>query len=116
MFPKRGLLLLALFALLPIPKAFSNEAPAAAKISWEELLRWLPEDTETIWFAQGPIAIPKKDGDQLPIADVIAFFPTGQTFTFAKEFLRKEMNGQKILSAMEGSRRFTSPNNLGLMP
>src|SRR5580658_8434454 len=106
------LLFLALLALLPATNVFANEAPATAKLSWEDLLRWLPEDTETILVAQGPIAIPQKAADGFQFADALSLFPAGPTFEFAKELLHKELQGQKVLMAMEGSRRFTSPKNL----
>jgi hypothetical protein len=110
------LLFLALLASLPAANVFANEAPTAAKTSWEELLRWLPEDTETIMVAQGAIAIPKKEADRFQFAEALSLLPAGPTFSFAKELLHKELQGQKVLMAMEGSRRFTSPKNLGMMP
>src|SRR5438552_1621534 len=115
MFSNCRLQLLTLIALLSVPNAFANPTlTRATQLSWSELLHWLPENTETIMFAQGPFAIPKKDVETFEFADIV-MLPTGP-FRFANNLLAKELRGQKVLSAMEGSRRFRSPRGLGMMP
>jgi hypothetical protein len=83
---------------------------------WEQLLDWLPEDTETVIVAQGPFEIPKPPAEQLKFDEEIRFLAFGPVLSLQDGMLHKELVGQKVFCAIEGSRRFTSPRNLGMMP
>jgi hypothetical protein len=83
---------------------------------WERLLNWLPEDTETLIVAQGPFEIPNKPVEQLKLDEAIRLLPIVLVLDLQDGMLYKELVGQKVLCAIEGSRRFTAPRNLGLMP
>jgi len=83
---------------------------------WEESLNWLPEDTETVIVAQVPFEIPQPTSEQLKFDEAITFLPFGPVLRLRDEMLYKELVGQKVLCAIEGSRRFTAPRHLGMMP
>jgi hypothetical protein len=91
----------------------ASSAPAPC---WEQLLDWLPEDTETVIVAQGPFEIPKPTAEQLKFDEAIRFLPFGPVLGLQGGMQYEELVGQKVLCAIEGSRRFTSPRNLGMMP
>src|SRR5262245_18741692 len=118
MFTSRHLLSLALLTLLTssgmTPDVTSASlAPASC---WEQSLDWLPEDTETLIVAQVPFEIPQPTAEQLKLDEAIRFLPFGPVLRLQDEMLYKELVGQKVLCAIEGSRRFTAPRNLGMMP
>jgi len=83
---------------------------------WEQSLNWLPEDTETVIVAQVPFEIPQPTSEQLKFDEAITFLPFGPVLRLRDEMLYKELVGQKVLCAIEGSRRFTAPRHLGMMP
>jgi hypothetical protein len=87
---------------------------------WEVLLTWLPEDTETLIVAPGPFEIPKRGPAPAPVlfdfSKAIRFLPVLPLLLLHDELLRNELAGQKVLCAVEGSRRFTRPGEFGLMP
>jgi hypothetical protein len=93
-----------------------TNAKLADPTCWERLLNWLPEDTETLIVAQGPFEIPNPTFEQLKLDEAIRLLPFGPVLGFKDEMLYKELVGQKILCSIEGSRRFTAPRNLGMMP
>ena len=118
MFTSRHVLSLALLTLLTsscmTPDVTS--ASLAPTSSWEQSLDWLPEDTETVIVAQVPFEIPQPTAEQLKLDEAIRFLPFGPVLRLRDEMLYKELVGQKVLCAIEGSRHFTAPRNLGMMP
>jgi hypothetical protein len=118
MFTRHHVLSLALLTLLTSPGMTPNEtrANSAPTSCWEQLLDWLPEDTETVIVAQGPFEILKPTFEQLKLDEAIRLLPFGPALSLQDEMLFKELVGQKVLCAVEGSRRFTAPRNLGMMP
>jgi hypothetical protein len=81
-----------------------------------QVLGWLPIDSETLVVSTGPFPFPRKSTDDLP------FLETAHNLSFAwvtqldNGRLQEALQGQKVLVAMEGSRRFTRPKELGMMP
>jgi hypothetical protein len=118
MFTNFRALSLALFTLLASTGMTPDETRAslAPTSCWEQSLDWLPEDTETVIVAQGPFEIPKPTVEQLKLDEAIRLLPFGPALGMQGEMLYKELVGQKVLCAVEGSRRFTAPRNLGMMP
>ena len=112
--------------LLPLLAAAQNQPAgnAPAKPPWEQILTWLPEDTETVIVSQHPNEIrkwvSKKDIDPLTerfrFAETVHELPKGPLLSLKDGLLHKELQGLKVRCAVEGSRRFTSPNGLGMMP
>jgi hypothetical protein len=103
----------------PVP----NVLPAPPR--WEPLLEWLPEDTETLVVSPLGFEIPKPEAepkDEKPKDEKIDYsqafqvLPTGPLFNLKDELLGKELTGLKVLCVVEGSRRFTAPGELGMMP
>ena len=109
---------IALLTLLASSGMTPNETRAslAPTSYWEQSLDWLPEDTETVIVAQVPFEIPEPTAEQLKFDEAIRFLPFGPVLRLQDEMLYKELVGQKVLCAIEGSRRFTAPRNLGMMP
>jgi hypothetical protein len=97
--------------------------PNSRPPSLNEVLSWLPVDTETVLAANGPFPFPDFDSppgwepeDQpLPLAElnktmralVLGGFGSGN------DGLRKALKGSRVILALEGSRRFRSPTGLG---
>src|SRR5258706_11229751 len=100
------LTLLASFDVIPV----KTRAEAPAPPLWEQLLWWLPEDTETFIVTQGPFELPKRATEQFKFQEAVQFLTAGPVLDLQDGVLRKELPTQKILCAVEGSRRFTSPN------
>jgi hypothetical protein len=71
---------------------------------------------ETVIVAKGPFDIPKPSAEQLKFDEAIRFLPLGPVSHVQDGALYKELAGQKVLCAIEGSRRFIAPRNLGSMP
>jgi hypothetical protein len=118
MFTSRHVLSLSLLTMLtssgmPPDVTSASQAPTSC---WEQLLDWLPEDTETVIVAQVPFEIPEPTSEQIKFDEAIRFLPFGPVLRLRGEMLYKELVGQKVLCAIEGSRRFTAPRNLGMMP
>src|SRR5262249_27889067 len=84
--------------------------------AWEQLLVWLPEDTETVIVAQGPFEIKRRESERFSFQEAALLLPTGPLLTLGRGMVRRELRGQKILCAVEGSRQFRSPRGLGMMP
>jgi hypothetical protein len=109
---------------LPLAKA-DKDSPTkptqklSAGIAADQILEWLPSDTETVIVSRGPfqVHIPDREaganGPQLvPVLEILP-----ATFlTTRKGALMKPLIGQTIALAVEGSKRFRSPRQLGMMP
>ncbi|WP_148087993.1 hypothetical protein [Gemmata obscuriglobus] len=96
----------------PVPRA-----PAPAR--WEVFLEWLPEDTETLIVAPTGFKIPsqKVESDkQVSFADLVQHMPSLPLFTLKDGLLGELLAEQTVLCVVEGSRRFTKPEEFGLMP
>jgi hypothetical protein len=94
--------------------------PAAPSRVFEQVLSWLPADTETVIAANGPFQFPdlNPEGDVVgpvkesdDIADAFKAIPLG-LFGLKKRILLKYFKG-KVLFALEGSRDFRVPSGLG---
>lgn len=118
MFSCRYGLSFALLTLLAAPGLLPNETRADPPPPplWEQLLGWLPEDTETVIVAQGPFELPKRATDELKFHEAIQSWAAGLVLDLGDGMLYKSLLGQKVLCAVEGSRRFTAPRGLGVMP
>src|SRR5829696_5308079 len=64
-------LLFSLLALMAAPAMIADKARAdpPSPPPWEQLLWWLPEDTETIVVAQGPVELAKPAADEPKFRD-----------------------------------------------
>jgi hypothetical protein len=111
---------LSLFALSVnlAPAAEPAQGQANAP-STDELLNWLPADTETICVIQEPFRFddPKKADAKKPesiyMIDVLFRGPFYTTERCAA--LYSSLVGQKVLRVVEGSRQFESPGDFGMM-
>ena len=89
----------------------------------EQVLAWLPADTESVVAANGPLIIPnsdqrdektgEKESDE--IAATFADFPLG-TIWIQSRNCSKYFNDEKMILALEGARNFGNPTGLGKGP
>jgi hypothetical protein len=83
-----------------------------------QVLDWLPSDTETLVVANGPFEIPAKVADD---EEVGPFIESARSLAcgllgLQEGFLQERLQGQQVVFAVEANRRFTAPKGLGLMP
>ena len=86
-------------------------ASAAVLSRIDEVLHWLPVDSETIIVANGPFKI-EKANESFRYQAAVRSLPLG----ILQELLPKELVGKNVSLAVEGSRCFRSPHGLGMMP
>jgi hypothetical protein len=87
-----------------------------------EVMSWLPDDTETITGVNGPIRVPEvlSDGESSEmrretLESQMQAFTLGLFFGFKNGGLQEMLKGKTVVLAVEGSRHFRSPVGLGLM-
>jgi hypothetical protein len=94
-------------------------------VDLQEVLSWLPADTETITVARGPFVLArdqsKADQDEnrtIGDGELGEFFETLplSLLGFKDELLLAHLKGKRILLAVEGARHFRPPSGLGEMP
>ena len=123
------LVLISLFLILVLT-GFAADSPPP---SFEEVLSWLPPDTESLIVARGPFALPpaKPASEELQereqekrwkspvtaqvIAEQFQLLPLS-LLTFGNSQVLKSLAGRQVLLAVEGSRHFRPPKDLGEMP
>lgn len=98
---------------------------AQQPVAFEQALGWLPADTETIVVANGPFAIPSPTKDELgddeskslSAGEVQSLFQSfAMPLTGTKDgLLGKYLEGRTAVLAVEGSRHFRAPKDLGEM-
>lgn len=81
-----------------------------------EILKWLPDDSETLVVANGPFELPADLNEVQPFLDSARSLSFGLLTQLQEGFITKQLKGKKVLIAVEASRRFTSPKGLGMMP
>ena len=93
---------------------------ALAAYSVDDVLWWLPEDTQTVSVARGPFQITALEapddisfGDYLKFALTVA--PLANFVMIEDGMLAKPLLGKNVLFAVEGSRKFRPPKSLGGM-
>tara|TARA_R100001132_G_scaffold27442_1_gene33512 strand:- start:4924 stop:5889 length:966 start_codon:yes stop_codon:yes gene_type:complete len=85
-------------------------------VAVREIVEWLPPDSESLIVSQGPFAFKKATFPTHSFLDSTRALPLFLTLQFQGESLYELLQGQKITLAVEGSRRFTVPEGLGLLP
>jgi hypothetical protein len=88
--------------------------------SWEQILEWLPEDTETLIVSPRSFVFPKKETGKEnakwdTISEMLPSLAAGPILE-VDGLLDDILAGPKCLYMVEGSRCFTCPKGLGLMP
>jgi len=85
----------------------------------DQLLQWLPPDTETLIVAQQPFTIPRKDPKAIPSVTVMAQgYILGLLGAVEKEGLSNALVGHTIRLAAIGARKFQNhdPDPRGVLP
>jgi len=95
------------------------------QIDLKRVLTWLPADTETLLVANGPFRVSNFGGQQheyknheLTTEELEEYFEglTLSLFGSGKGILEKHLRGTRVLFALEGSRHFRPPADLGELP
>jgi hypothetical protein len=103
----------------------SMAACTSRKIDFEQVLNWLPADTETLLVANGPFWISNFQMGQeaytnhaVTSEELEKSFEgmTLQLFNSRNGLLEKHLRGKKVLFALEASRHFRPPTGLGELP
>jgi hypothetical protein len=123
-----ALLALGVFCSLETSQLAAQESlQKRESINLQEVLSWLPEDTETIAVARGPFVLPstttpiKEDEKEnrvvkdRELAELFQSLPLS-LFGFKDGLLLPRLKGKRILLGIEGSRHFRPPSGLGQMP
>ena len=85
----------------------------------DDILWWLPEDTETLMVTQGPFAVGAES--RAIDVDALGLDATAQLITLSigddhfDPELAKTLRKRPIALAVHGSRRFRAPNGFGMM-
>lgn len=82
----------------------------------DQFLGWLPPDTETVIVSQSPFEVTEPTEELRRVEVSLRIAACGITLGIHDDLLRKELKGQKIVCAVEGSCRFRGPKGLGEMP
>ena len=115
----------ALFiGLLPSVLAAQEAAQKVNPVDLQEVLSWLPEDTETITVARGPYVLPdseaKQDEDEdravteQELTDLFETLPVS-LFGFKDGLMHPRLKGKRMMLAIEGARHFRPPAGFGEM-
>jgi hypothetical protein len=101
--------------LTAISPALSGEPMKETKsqAGWEEILNWLPENTETLIVSQKPFRIPKTGPKLESVADEMHLLPIISLLHFLPEWASKELLNQEVVCAVEGSRQSSLPRDFG---
>ena len=106
-------------------KAVVEPARIRAGIDTNTVLSWLPSDAETLLVANGPIWMSnfqterlRDDSHEITGEELEKYFDglTLGLFGTGKGLLEKRLERRKILFALEGSRHFRPPADLGEVP
>ncbi len=81
-----------------------------------QILKWLPVDTETLVVANGPFELPVPQNEIQPFVELTRSLSYSLVTQIHGGRLAKQLQGTKVLIAVEASRRFISPKSLGMMP
>lgn len=112
-----------LFAIVA-PACFAQPVVQAQRPTLNQVLGWLPADTETVLGANGPFSWNPKDlSDDAPPQETLTpaelatqsrMFPL-TLLNFKNGGLDQFIKGKRVTLAIEGARRFRPPSALGLM-
>jgi hypothetical protein len=96
------------------------KAPSPPSQQIEQILSWLPVDTESVRAAMGPLLMPKMSRDsngtmaiEKSTHEVMDTFK--QNSLLLLFLLSEEFKEEPIVASIEGSRNFRSPTGLGMM-
>ena len=121
--PASIVLILWLGAVCAASPATSSK-PSATTTDIQQILSWLPADTETLTVARGPFLFPSMkqtsearnhDVTREELLQEFRSLPLA-LFGFKDGVLTKRLKSRRVALAVEGSRHFRSPGGLGGMP
>jgi hypothetical protein len=122
-------LVLGLLNALNAEVAVQPSTQKTDSVNLQEVLSWLPEDTETISVARGPFVLNTKTAKSTADEEenenrVVSDRELGEPFEglplsllgFKDGLLLPHLKGKRISLAIEGARHFRPPSGLGEMP
>jgi hypothetical protein len=125
---KFGLVLCVLFISIAgstAQNAGTGPSVVRRSIEVEQALSWLPTDTETLLVANGPFWMSSYEAGQRDVkSPEVTTQELGKNFegltlslfNLGNGFLKKHLEGRKVRFALEGSRHFRLPADLGELP
>ena len=118
-----------LFNALSAQVSAQTSTQKTDSMNLQEVLSWLPEDTETISVARGPFDLNSKvvqskpeedENENRPVTELELVEPFEglplSLFGFKDGVLIQHLKGKRISLAIEGARHFRPPKDLGEMP
>jgi hypothetical protein len=125
----RATLVVYSIALFAVPRVSSSAGKAAGPTGQfpdvEQVISWLPTDTESITVSRGSFAFPRSAAEQngsqervISDAELSRYFESLPLapLEFKDGALARHVEGKQVILALEGARRFRAPANLGEMP
>lgn len=100
-------------------RAPAKAGPLAPMVYLEEVLWWLPPDTETLMVARGPFELtsaPAMSPLERQLENTLQLFTVASLAQAYREGLPKPSLSSRILFSVAGSRNFRAPTGLGGMP
>lgn len=82
----------------------------------KQILGSLPADSESLIVANGPISITFESKPDRSFLDTVRPLAFSLVLTLQNGLLKEHLQGETLLMAVEGCRRFTAPKSLGMMP
>lgn len=84
----------------------------------DQILTWFPPDAEMLYVANGPIEVPEMPyEDDVEVSSLLSLQAWAWSLAGVDEgVLARDLGGESLLIAVEASRRFTVPEDLGMMP
>jgi hypothetical protein len=107
-----------MFPVLAFVFLLPTQTQDKTNLDVEQLLAWLPTDTETIIVTRGPFKIESgKRNDETPdLPKMLEGMALGPLASLGRGRFVNHLKGQAVTLALEGSRAFRPPRDLGLMP
>jgi hypothetical protein len=101
-----------------------KKSPEPPSEEVQQVLAWLPADTETVVVANGPFSLPDLGTRDEETPGVESFFDLEENFEalplglfgFKGQILSSRLLGQKVAFAIEGARHFQITEGLGTAP
>ena len=110
------LMMIALLISTLCTEYISEKGRSAPTVTFERILWWLPENTETLIVSKGPYTfIDSKTSEIKTLKHRLEQAPYGPLSIIQRGKFLKPLLGQTILLSVEGSRKFRPPSNLGSM-
>jgi hypothetical protein len=111
----KGHLLAGLLLIASAVSGAQRSQPRRA-VSVDDVISWLPPDIETLVVARGPIDLGRSSEEFTDLADILAHTVVSPLSEYQKGDVLRSLRAGRLRFAVEGSRAFGAPSDLGLGP